>query len=79
MEWSLCAAKYTVAPLPSAPNRIAAICPLIATAAANRTPIRSDLIDLCRNWLDVYIGRENEPYLRGLVDYVMAPCAIRSK
>ena len=42
-------------------------------------PLRSDLIGLCRIWLDIDIGHENESYLRGLVDYVVTPYAIRSK
>jgi hypothetical protein len=57
----------------------AAIGELIATAAAKRIPLRSDLIDVCRSWLDIYVGHENERYLRDLVDCVVAPYAIRSR
>ena len=55
----------------------AAIGCLIASAAGERIALPADLVERCTRLLDVYAGHEDEQYLRGIVEYVLAPDAIR--
>jgi hypothetical protein len=52
---------------------------LITSAADKGIALPADLIDGCHDWLDVHIGHEDERYLRGLVEQVLSPYAIRHK
>ena len=52
---------------------------LITSAADKRIALPAALIDRCHDWLDVHIGHEDERYLRGLVEQVLSPHAIRHK
>jgi hypothetical protein len=57
----------------------AAIRDLITSAADKRIALPADLIDRCHDWLDVHVDHEEERYLRGLVEQVLSPYAIRHK
>jgi hypothetical protein len=57
----------------------AAIRDLITSAADKRIALPADLIDRCHDWLDVHLDHEEERYLRGLVEQVLSPYAIRHK
>lgn len=55
----------------------AAICQLLESIAAKQIPVRPDLVQRCRMWLSAYMGHEDEPYLRQLIEDLLIPCAIR--
>jgi hypothetical protein len=50
----------------------AAIHYLITSAADNRITLAAELVHRCTRWLDAYAGHEDECYLRGRVEYVLA-------
>jgi hypothetical protein len=54
----------------------AAIKDLITLAAGKRIALPAELVHRCHGWLDVHIGHEDERYLRGLVEQVLALYAI---
>jgi hypothetical protein len=45
---------------------------LITSAADKRITLQAALVQLCTRWLDAYAGHDDERYLRGLVEYVLA-------
>jgi hypothetical protein len=56
----------------------AAIRSLITSTAGNRMALPADLVARCASWLDFYLGHEDEQHLRGLIEDILAPFAIRS-
>jgi hypothetical protein len=55
----------------------AAIHYLITSAAGKRIALAPKLVQECHGWLDFYAGHGDEPYLRGLVEQVLIPYAMR--
>ena len=60
-------------------DTFAAIHSLITSPAGRRIAIPAQLVRECHGWLDFYAGHGDEPYLRGLVEQVLTPYAIRSR
>jgi hypothetical protein len=54
----------------------AAIKDLLTLAAGKRIALPAEFVHRCHGWLDVHIGHEDERYLRGLVEQVLALYAI---
>lgn len=59
-------------------DTFAAIHHLLKLIAAKRIPVRPDLIQLCRTWLEAYAFHEEEPYLRDLIECYLFPDVIRA-
>jgi hypothetical protein len=57
----------------------AAIKDLITSAAGKRIALPAEVVQRRHGWLDVHIGHEDEQYLRGLVEQVLTPYAIRTR
>jgi len=52
---------------------------LITSTAGKRIILAPVLVHRCTSWLDAYVGHEDERFLRGLVEYVLAPVATRAE
>jgi hypothetical protein len=50
---------------------------LLKLIAAKGIPLRPSVVRLCITWLDSYASREEEPYLRRLIEGFLLPDAIR--
>jgi hypothetical protein len=51
---------------------------LVKWVAIQRIPVEPDLVRQCVSWLDGYAGRDDEPYLRRLIEGVILPIAIQA-
>jgi hypothetical protein len=56
----------------------AAIYTLLKWVAIKRIPVGPDLVQRCVSWLDVYVGHEDERYLRRLIEDFVFPIAIQA-
>jgi len=54
----------------------AAIRGLVKSVAVKRIALRPDLVQQCITWLHAYVGQEDEPYLRRLIEDQLVPCSI---
>ncbi|WP_051574146.1 hypothetical protein [Mycobacterium sp. URHB0044] len=59
-------------------DTFAAIRSLVNLLAAKRIPLRPQVVQLCRTWLDGYTAHDEHEHLRGIIEGFLMPHAIQA-